>query len=117
MTARYTGVPHPDYPNMVWSTDTVELLVLPVIEGKMCSHCGAHAVVTQERDAGPYRFCNHCGGEAVPDTPERVARGVMKVLDSVGYDSMDREMAFWIASQTKGWDYDDIYDAWLETVQ
>jgi hypothetical protein len=80
----YTGAPHPDYPGMVWSTDTVEELVLPVIEAAK--------------------------------TPAEVAAGVMKILDAVGYDSMDREMAFWIASQTKGWDYDDIYDAWLEQV-
>lgn len=48
------------------------------------------------------------------DSPAVVAKGVMAVLDSVGYDSMDREMAFWIATQTKGWDYEDIYQAWME---
>ena len=46
-------------------------------------------------------------------TPKAAADAIMAVLDSVGYDSMDREMAFWIASQTKSWDYNDLYDAWL----
>lgn len=30
---------------------------------KMCSHCGAHAVVTQDRDGTPCTFCVHCGHE------------------------------------------------------
>lgn len=47
------------------------------------------------------------------ETPAAAATEIQKLLDRVGYDSMDREMAFWIASQLKGWEYDDIYDAWL----
>lgn len=79
--AVYTGTPHPDYPDMVWSEPRVEGLVLPAIEAAT--------------------------------SPAAAAKAIMAVLDEVGYDSMDREMAFWIASQTKGWDYDTIYDAWL----
>ena len=47
------------------------------------------------------------------DTPKAAVAAIMQVLDSVGYDSMDREMAFWIATQLKGWDYDDLYDVWI----
>lgn len=81
MSTKYAGAPHPDYPAMVWSVDSVEALVLAVIE------------------------------EAA--TPAAAVAGIMQVLDSVGYDSIDREMAFWIATQTKGWDYDDLYDVWI----
>jgi hypothetical protein len=77
----YTGPPHPDYPNMVWSIPEAEGAALAAIEKSSTS------------------------GEA--------AVNIQAVLEGVGYDSMDREMAFWIATQTKGWDYEDIYQAWL----
>ena len=52
---------------------------------------------------------------AASNTPADAVKGIMTVLNAVGYDSMDREMAFWIASQEKGWDYEDLYDQWLKT--
>lgn len=30
---------------------------------KVCDHCGAYGVVTQDRDGSPYTFCNHCGAK------------------------------------------------------
>lgn len=51
--------------------------------------------------------------ETAPDVPHAVAE-IMGVLNRAGYDSMDREMAFWIATQIKGWDYDDLYTTWLD---
>jgi hypothetical protein len=49
--------------------------------------------------------------------PDTVGVDIMKVLNTFGYDSMDREMGFWVATQLRDWDYDTIYDAWLETEQ
>lgn len=48
-------------------------------------------------------------------SPEVVVASIMETLKGFGYDSMDREMAFWIATQVKGWDYEDLYDIWLES--
>lgn len=50
--------------------------------------------------------------EAAPDEHHAVAE-IMGVLNRAGYDSMDREMAFWIATQIKGWDYETLYNIWL----
>lgn len=85
--AYYSGPPHPDYPGMVWSdADDPN----PSIERDVV------AAINQST------------------TPADAVAGIMAVLDNAGYDSMDREMAFWIASQTKGYDYDDLYDAWMD---
>ncbi len=82
MTDRaYSGPPHPEYPNMVWSDPQVEGLILAAIEKS--------------------------------STPGEAAELIAQAVNSVGYDSMDREMAFWIATQLKGWEYDDLYNAWL----
>ena len=47
--------------------------------------------------------------------PAQMVDAIMKVMDQYGYDSMDRELAFWYFSQVTGNDYNDYYDAWLET--
>lgn len=46
-------------------------------------------------------------------SPAAAVKAIMEVYNSFSYDSMDREMAFWIATQLKGWDYNDLYDEWL----
>lgn len=47
------------------------------------------------------------------ETPKAAVTALMEVFNSAGYDSMDREMAFWITSQVKSWDYEDLYDIWV----
>lgn len=80
-TTTYTGEPHPDYPNMVWTKPEIEGEVLKAVQQAA--------------------------------SPAAVAKAIMEILDHHGYDSMDREMAFWIAAVTRDWDYNTIYDAWL----
>lgn len=46
--------------------------------------------------------------------PCDVVRAIIAVLDRHGYDSVDRELSFALAAATFGWDYDVMYDAWLE---
>ena len=42
-----------------------------------------------------------------------LVRQVVEVLERHGYDSIDRELAFWHYSQVTGHEYNDLYDAWL----
>lgn len=42
-----------------------------------------------------------------------VVRQVMKTLNSFGYDSVDRELAFCLLRDKSGRPYDDFYNSWL----
>lgn len=46
------------------------------------------------------------------DAPGAVT-GIMAVLNRHGYDSIDREISFSLASHQMGLDYEDFYQAWL----
>lgn len=46
-------------------------------------------------------------------TPLQVQTEVMEILESFGYDSIDRESSFQIACAKFGMTYEDIYQAWL----
>lgn len=50
---------------------------------------------------------------AAIETPAAYAKAVMAVLNSFGYDSYDREQCFKMGCNVKGWDYEDLYQAWL----
>lgn len=43
----------------------------------------------------------------------QLVKQVVEVLERHGYDSIDRELAFWHYSQVTGREYNDLYDAWL----
>lgn len=45
--------------------------------------------------------------------PVSAVAAVMAVLGNL-YDSIDRELAFTLVSNDKGWPYDDLYNAWIE---
>ena len=47
-------------------------------------------------------------------TPAEVVTAVLDVLDVFGYDSLDREALFTLAAARFGWDYDVLYNTWLE---
>lgn len=42
---------------------------------------------------------------------------ILAVLDRHGYDSIDRELSFTIASHRLGIPYEDLYDAWIGDCQ
>lgn len=58
-----------------------------------------------------------CKAEALGFDPEQdtvtLVASVMEVLERHGYDSIDRELAFWHYSQVTGRDYEDFYQAWM----
>lgn len=47
-------------------------------------------------------------------SPEQAVAAILEVLDGYGYDSIDRELSFWIASERLGVQYDALYNAWLK---
>ena len=42
-----------------------------------------------------------------------VARAIERVQHLVGYDSIDRELAFTAAAEIFDYEYEDFYNAWL----
>lgn len=54
--------------------------------------------------------------EALPwKNPGETVTDIMEILDRHGYDSIDRELAFWHWSQRTGLPYDRFYNAWLHS--
>lgn len=51
-------------------------------------------------------------------SPADVVVNTLGVLDAIGgYDSINREALFIRATHRFGWDYDLLYDAWLDTAK
>lgn len=54
------------------------------------------------------------GAAAATSTPPAtITAGIIAILEVHGYDSIDRELAFDLAAETTGRDYDEFYRAWL----
>jgi hypothetical protein len=51
---------------------------------------------------------------AAIEEPVAYVKAVMAVLDSIGYDSYDREQCFQMGCNVKGWNYETLYNAWLD---
>jgi hypothetical protein len=46
---------------------------------------------------------------------DALVASIMEILDRHGYDSIDRELAFWHYSQVTGRDYEEFYQSWLRS--
>lgn len=53
--------------------------------------------------------------DGAPTDAAVLTDGIMEILNRHGYDSIDRELAFWYTSQTKGIDYEALYQRWLHS--
>jgi hypothetical protein len=57
------------------------------------------------------------GLDSIDPTPHNIAVKVMEILESFGYDSIDRESSFAIATARFSLSYESIYDAWIAAEQ
>ena len=94
-------------------------------ESPTCEGCGMHweelfvkgAAITPHPEYSPEAWTTpevKKDIEALTYTsPEQAVKAILAVLDDHGYDSIDREMAFYDAADKLKVDYEELYQAWL----